>query len=500
MRLCKGCEIALIVVCMVASVVLLVPGCDQAQEGEFRIEKIELTIEADPENEILDMTSLIHVRRDRSIAEHTFALLRPSEMTSVYEVRSDRELPYEIEPYTEADLELDVLTLDLSECGEDCVIGLAYRYDGESFYAESINPTTNEGLVLGQVTRDSIYSSHLYYYPSSDVLAESASIKIIAPREWMGVSSGELTRCEELQDGTTLYEYDMPFSSGRLPYPLAIYPYEVTESVYDGRLPVSIYSCAEDVPYSEEKMELVTATILPFLEDLMGEFPFEKLRIVEVFPRTGMTGLAAKSLVMLSQDTLFGVPIAGDYSAFPATVLVDEIAHQWNFYKVMFPNYLSEGISQYTSDLFTERYVDADIMEERMEAYRKAYTDVVELLEELKSLKDSGGTTEEASDKLGLPVEEIESFWQYADYGEVPITDPNIYLSLYFLKGALAIDALRNALGDEDFFAGFKELFQEASQQEVPLDYFEECFESACGSSLDNFFQRWYYETGLPSQ
>lgn len=499
MRLGRFCATAVVIACMMATIVLLVPGCDQAEEGEFGIEKIELTIEADPESDILDMKSLIHVRRDRSIEECSFALLRPSEITSVYEVQSERELPYEIEPYPQADQELYVLSLDLSECGEDCIIELVYRYDGESFYAESINPTTNEGLVLGQITRDSIYSSHLYYYPYSGE-AERASMRIAVPRGWVGVSSGEFIACEELQDGTTLYEYEMPFSSGRLPYPLAIYPYEVTEAVYDGRLPVSIYSCAEDIPYSEEKMELVTGTILPFLEDLMGEFPFEELRIVEVFPKTGMTGLATKSLVMLSQDTLFGVPIAGDYSVFPATVLVDEIAHQWNYYKVMFPNYLAEGISQYTSDLFMESYADPDTMEERMEAYRKAYADVVELLEELKSHKDNGETIEEVAEKMGLSAEETEAYWQYADYGEVPITDPNIYLSLYFLKGALAIDALRNEMGDEDFFAGFKDLFQEASQQEVPLDYFEECFESACGNSLEDFFQRWYHETGLPSQ
>ena len=40
----------------------------------------------------------------------------------------------------------------------------------------------------------------------------------------------------------------------------------------------------------------------------MWEFPFDNLRIVEVFPVEGITGLAAKSLVMLSQEQ--GLPFA----------------------------------------------------------------------------------------------------------------------------------------------------------------------------------------------
>lgn len=496
----KSVWIVAVIVCTITSCLLLIPGCGQEEDAEgLQIDKLELEIEADPENELLDMTSLLHIRRDSSIDEYSFAFLKPSEVTRVYDAQSDRELPYKINPHPQLGEGIYELSVDLRECGEECIVALVYRYDGESFYAESINPTTSEGLVLGQITQDSIYSSHLYYYPFSGE-ARQASIRIFAPPGWVGVSSGELITCEELQDGTTLYEYEMPFTSGRLPYPLAIYPYEVTEALYDDRLPVSIYSCEEDVPYSEEKIELVTGIILPFLEDLMGEFPFENLRIVEVFPKTGMTGLATKSLVMMSQEMVFGAPIEGDYSVFPATVLVDEIAHQWNYYKVMFPNYLAEGISQYTSDLFAEQYVDPDYMKERMATYREAYTNVVDFLVELKSYKDKGETLEEVSEKLGLSVAEIEAYWQYADFGEVPITDPNVYLSLYFLKGALAIDALRKELGDEDFFAGFKDLFTESTEQEVPLDYFEECFESACGSSLDAFFQRWYYETGLPSQ
>ena len=385
-------------------------------------------------------------------------------------------------------------------------MSLTYQYDNESFYGEDINPSTDGNLILGQLTKESIYSSHLNYYPIttytypySEGLAKKAQITIVAPRGWVGVSSGDLTTQKDTQDGKTLYEYEMSFSSGVLPYPLAIYPYEVTETVYEDRLPVMIYSSEEDVPYAEERLELVTEKALPFLEELMGEFPFENLRIVEVFPREGMTGLAAKSLVMLSQDTLFAAPIDGNYDQFPAIVVVDEIAHQWNGYKVMFSNYLAEGMSEYTTNLFLERYVDEDILGDKMESYRQGYTQVTNFLNALKSINDSGGNIEEASKQLDVSVEELEPYWQYAEYGEVPITDPDVYLPLYFIKGALAIDALRNELGDEAFFKGFKRTFgKRLEEEEVTVDYFKECFESECDKSLDAFFEQWYFETGLP--
>ncbi|MDY6796577.1 MAG: hypothetical protein SWK76_15060 [Actinomycetota bacterium] len=503
MKAGRSWAIVLVIACMITSSLLLLPGCGQEQDegdGEegLRIEELEVTVEADPENETLDMTAFIHIRRDSSIEECSFAFIEPTEVNRIYDVGSDRELDYEIDATPYAERGVYGLSIDLGECGEECTVGLTYRYDGQSFYAEDLNPSAAENLVLGQVTADSIYSSHLYYYPYCLGLAERATMRIVVPRGWVGLSSGNLVCNEDLQDGKTLYEYEIPFSSGRLPYPLAIFPYRVTETMYEDRLPVMIYSSGEDVPYAEEKLELITAQILPFLEEIMGPFPFDNLRIVEVFPVQGTTGLATKSLVMLSRETWFGAPIDGDYSRVPAIVLVDEIAHQWNYYKVMFPNYLAEGISQYTTDLFMERYVDPGILAENMESYRQSYAEIADLLNLLKSHKDSGETMEEASAQLNMSVEEIEPYWQYADYGEVPITDPDVYLPLYFIKGALAIDALREELGDETFFAGFRRLFSQGLDEEVTLEYFRECFESESGVSLDDFFRLWYLETGLP--
>jgi len=102
------------------------------------------------------------------------------------------------------------------------------------------------------------------------------------------------------------------------------------------------------------------------------------LRIVEVFPKEGNTGLAARGLVMLSEKMWFSAPIGASYDSLPAVVLVDECAHQWNAYHIQFPNYLAEGISEYTDNLFAERFVDSSRMATMVASYRKAYTDIVD--------------------------------------------------------------------------------------------------------------------------
>jgi hypothetical protein len=285
-----------------------------------------------------------------------------------------------------------------------------------------------------------------------------------------------------------------------LPYPFAAYPYVVQEAVYQNRIRVDIYCSTADTGYAKEKLEFVTTKVLPFLEDLMGNYSLPNLRIVETFLKEGNIGLAARGLVMLSQKMWFAAPIGTSYKSTPAIVLIDECGQQWNAYYVKFPNYLAEGLSQYTDDLFFERFADPNRMAKAMPAYREAYKKIVDMINRLKPLKDAGQTVEQAAQTLGLSVEAVTPYWPYAALGELAISDPRVFPSLYFLKGALALHALRTQLGDAQFFAGFKKLFAVGTSKPVTLDYYRQCFESVHGASLADFFQRWYNEPGLPEE
>jgi len=464
-----------------------------------QIEKTEIDLVIDPNSESMTAQVRLHVTDNTGDQQLDCYFLKPTRMDYLREAASGRNVPYKFQQFSLPEYGVYQCTMSLSRLGRECVLERGYAYRGKDFYGYFLKPTTLDNLVFGQITRQSVYSSHLAYYPYTDGLTGRARIALTVPQGWMGVSAGVLEGSESLGDRSR-FVYDIPYPSGLLFYPMAAYPYVVQEALYRDRVLVGIYSSSADVRLAREKLQFLTTTVLPFLEELMGDYPLPNLRIVEVFPNQGNTGLAARGLVMLSEKIWFSAPLGQTYDTPQAVVLVDECAHQWNAYHVKFPNYLAEGISEYTDNLFMERFVDGTGIAATMAAYRKAYTDIVDLIARLKPFKDRGQTVQQAAQALGLSLLDVEPFWPYASWGELPISDPRVFPTLYFLKGALALHALRTQIGDEQFFAGFKQLFAASTSEPVTLDYCRQCFESVHGGSLADFFQLWYHEPGLPDQ
>jgi hypothetical protein len=486
--------VALARVLLVGIVVLLMATSGPARA--VQIEKTEIDLTVDPNGESMTAQVRLHVAENVGNQQLVCTFLKPTRMDYCREAASGRNVSYKFDLTGSLQNGIYQCTMNLAQLGRECTLELGYSYSGKDFYGYALNPTTLDNFSLGQITSQAVHSSHLYYYPYLDGSTGQARIALTVPRGWMGVSAGVLQE-QEYVGNQTRFVYDIPYPSGLLPYPFAAFPYVVQEAVYRERVRVSIYSSTADLGYAREKLEFITTKVLPFLEDIMGNYSLPNLRIVETFLKEGNIGLAARGLIMLSQKMWFAAPIGTSYTSVPAIVLIDECGQQWNAYYVQFPNYLAEGLSQYTDDLFFERFVDSKRMAKAMPAYRKAYTKIVDMLNRLKPLKDAGQTVEQAAQTLGLSVEAVTPYWPYASLGELAISDPRVFPTLYFLKGALALDALRTQIGDEQFFAGFKKLFAVGTSAPVTLDYFRRCFESVHGASLADFFQRWYCEPGL---
>jgi hypothetical protein len=465
-----------------------------------QIEKTEIDLVIDPNTESMTAQVRLHVIENVGDPQLVCYFLKPTRMDYCRDAASGRNVPYQFEQLSEPQYGLYKFTMTLNRMAPDGILELGYAYRGADFYGYALNPSTLDNLVFGQITGQSVYSSHLTYYPYTDGQTGRARIALTVPQGWMGVSTGVLEEQQSLDDGRSRFVYDIPYASGILYYPMAAYPYVLQETLYEGRVLVGVYSSSGDVRLAKEKLEFLTTKVLPFLEGLMGNYALANLRIVEVFPKEGNTGLAGHGLVMLSEKMWFSAPIGTSYDSLPAIVLVDECAHQWNGYHVQLPNYLAEGFSEYTDNLFAERFVNPNRMAAVMPQYRKAYTNIVNLIARLKPFKDRGQTVQQAAQALGLPLTDVEPFWPYASWDELPISDPRVFPTLYFLKGALALHALRTHLGDEQFFAGFKKLFSVGTTASVTLDYYRQCFESVHGGSLASFFQLWYNEPGLPGE
>lgn len=390
-----------------------------------------------------------------------------------------------------------MVEFEITSSATDQTINLEYEYDRKTFAGYAPNPSTNDNLHLGQLTKTSIYSSHLYYYPEMFGGSQKAQISLDVPQGWRAVSSGELTSETQMADGKVRFIYEAKFSSGRLPYPISMAEYQELKINYLGRLPVSIYYAVSDTTFAQEKLNAIESKILPFLENLMGNFPFPNLKIIEVFPWEGNTGLAARGIVMMSQKIWFADDLGPNLSKLPATVLVDEIAHQWNFYGTQLPNFLAEGVSQFTDTMFIEVMQGPAAYDKEIQRLRDGYTQIASMLNSLKGFHDKGFTIEQAAVELNMKPEQIAPYWAYAPVGELPITDPKVFPALYFLKGALAIDALRKEIGEKSFLEGMKSIFSGKTDHLWSLEEFKSVFEQKSGKDLNTFMDKWYYQKGI---
>ncbi|MBK9322906.1 MAG: hypothetical protein IPM97_08180 [Bdellovibrionaceae bacterium] len=199
---------------------------------------------------------------------------------------------------------------------------------------------------------------------------------------------------------------------------------------------------------------------------------------------------------MLSQNLWFADDLGANFSKPPATVLVDEIAHQWNFYGTQLPNFLAEGVSQFTDTMFVEFMQGQAAYDKEIQRLRDGYTKIASLLNTLNTLQGKGLTLEQSASELKMTPEQVAPYWAYAPVGELPITDPKVFPALYFLKGALAIDALRSEIGEKSFLAGMKAVFSGKTDHLWTLEEFKKVFEQQSGKDLTVFIDKWYYQKG----
>ena len=146
--------------------------------GPPDVRKLEMTVTAKPKDELLEVEVALHLAACGG--RSSFFFLKPKALQRVYDVRTGKNLAYAITPLA-AKRGLYALEVSLGPGKMPRVLGMKYRYDRQAFFGSAINPATNDDLIYGQITKESIYASHLYYYPSTDVTAPEAVIRIVTP-------------------------------------------------------------------------------------------------------------------------------------------------------------------------------------------------------------------------------------------------------------------------------------------------------------------------------
>ncbi len=203
------------------------------------------------------------------------------------------------------------------------------------------------------------------------------------------------------------------------------------------------------------------AEMVEYYSALIAPFPYSKLAHVQSSTRFG--GMENASAIFYPEQTIMeGRDIE--------LTVAHETAHQWFGDAVTIADWhhlwLSEGFASYFAALFFEQADGSEALREVMEGYSNIYL-------------ESGAWREpmvypEQDNLFGL-------------------LNANNYQ-----KGAWMLHMLRNELGDDVFFEGIRAYYREHEHATALTEDLRNALESATGTSLESFFERWVYRPGHP--
>jgi aminopeptidase N len=325
-------------------------------------------------------------------------------------------------------------------------------------YAGTPVPVLSAGFETGWLTTDDggAYvigepDGAATWFPGNDHPSDKATfdVDVTVPQGWTAAGPGAFGGSER-QGGEVTWSWSEDDPMATYLVPLAIGRYEMVEGETDSGIPlVSFYPEAEADRFDEvfgDAGEMIEA-----FEELFGPYPFDEYGAIVVPEATGL------ALETQTRST-FGNDV-GDIELFRA----HELAHQW-FGDDVTPErwediWLNEGFASYGEMLWFEASRDDYDIDQDAAARRATI--------------DDGG----------------------------PILDPGVdrwFGNSVYQRGGLALHALRRTVGDDAFFEILQQWTATKGGGNATTDDFIALAEDVSGEELDDFFQAWLEDEGVP--
>ena len=365
------------------------------------------------------------------------------------------------------------------------VVTLEFAAHSDDYFLEVDQKLLVELAVLGQVRPESTWSSHVFYYPIDAANDAAVRLRITVPKPYVAVSGGVAEPPQESGEGegaSTTRTFTLDARPRILPAGFAVAKYErldatlnaTTDATAKGGLAIELYFLAGEEAKAKRFLDIALRAGALF-EQRMGPLPWGRVAFCHVRPETKDMGVSLPGLVLFSDRyfddrtshaELRGVDVVNGGTG--SMIVVDELGHQWNGYAAPYPNELAEGISTFLCMLYTER--QAGEVE-----YRSA----------LRTAAEHYLAEAERHEDVALASPRI-----YRN---------RIYRAVAFAKTAVVLDLLRQRLGDERFFAGWRAAFASPPKgRSLDFDDFRAALEKASGQDLGPFFDQWFFRAGHP--
>ncbi len=255
-----------------------------------------------------------------------------------------------------------------------------------------------------------------------------------------------------------------------------------TSSAQAGNVRVTLACDAAASRFVDKKSrEELLATVVDALEyyaETFGPYPLDEIVVVTApreFSQSLLGFLTLSSPGMADESWLTWLLGFEDRR----TLIAHEVAHQWWGHMVAWQSYrdqwISEAMANYAAVLYARHRLDAPPLTGPTSGWRRALTRTV---------------------KNGRPVESIGPLVLGGRLASS--VSFSAYQSIVYNKGAVVLDMLARAYGEEVFLKILRNLVKGVSFRVVSTQVFIDLIERISDRDLDAFAQQFIYGTGLP--
>ncbi|MEV0090739.1 M1 family metallopeptidase [Streptomyces sp. NPDC050738] len=340
-------------------------------------------------------------------------------------------------------------------------VTVVVRYSGvpstKSAYGFSTWHRTPDGAVAADEPE-----SAWWWYPSNDHPLDKATydVSVSVPDGTQAISNGTL-QSQSSKLGRTTFNWRSNKPQATYLTTLAVGKFDITTGTTDSGIPiVNAYSkdLGDNDGAARASVER-TGEVADWLSGYFGPYPFSALGGYVPNTTTGYA-LETQTRPFYSQKQFA--------SGSNVSVVVHELAHQWYGDDASLKGWkdiwINEGFARYAQWLWSD--------------------------------SEGEGTTQELADYVYASHPADDPFWTIAP-GD-PGAENQFELPVYD-RGALAIQALRNEIGDDAFFAILKGWPQEHAYGNASVADFEKYAEKISGKPLAEFFDTWLFQPVKPA-